>query len=301
MRQDDAGSMARPPRRATKIGLVLKRGAQGALVTAQEVVSELRARGVEVYGEDDPWAAQSGALPRDGQRFADGLDVVVVLGGDGTFIQAARLVGQSGVPILGVNLGGLGFLTVFSTAELRELLDWVVAGEYRVEERFRLHVSLIREGREIFQKEVLNDAVINQGSLARIIDIEARLDDLAVTTYKADGLIVATPTGSTAYALAAGGPILTPGIEAMILAPICPHTLTNRPLVVPSSSEVHLILRSDRGQVFLTLDGQTGQSMLLGDEVRIRAGSRLRTVVSPFTDYFGILRAKLHGGAREGH
>jgi NAD+ kinase len=288
-------------RRVQRVALVLKRGAGEALATATELRQELVSRGVEVYGEANEWAEQCGAVPRPASEFASGLDLVLVLGGDGTFIQAARLVGSSGVPLLGVNLGSLGFLTQFSTREVRALLDWALAGDYKVEERLRLDVSLRRGGKVIFTDTVLNDVVINQGSLASLVDLEARLDGLPVTSYKADGLIMATPTGSTAYALAAGGPIVSPGLDAVVMAPICSHTLTVRPVVVPATSVIELTLRSERGQVYLTLDGKTGQPLSKGDEVRVSlAPSRLRTVQSPLTDYFSLLRSKLHWGAREG-
>lgn len=226
-------------------------------------------------------------------------ELVVVLGGDGTLIHAARMLAGREVPILGVNLGSLGFLTEIPQEDLFPRLDDVLHGRAVLDPRMKLRCRLLRDGKQVMEDHVLNDVVINKGALARIADHETFVDSKLVTTFKSDGVIVSTPTGSTAYALSAGGPILYPRVDAMVLAPICPHALTQRPLVVPADRTVSIILRNSPADVFLTIDGQAGLPLQDGDRVEVsRSPQRVLLVRNPRMDYFSILRSKLHWGER---
>lgn len=226
-------------------------------------------------------------------------DLLIVLGGDGTLLSAARLSAPRKVPILAVNLGGLGFLTTVSQDELYPILEEILANKFRVSEREMLEAEISRAGAIAHRQIALNDAVINKAALARIMDLELRVNDDYVTTYKADGLIVSTPTGSTAYSLAAGGPIVYPAVPAFVVTPICPHTLTNRPLVIPDTSKVQIDYRSEDESVFLTLDGQVGIELKRDDHIVIRKASEKLFLVRPSKKtYFEVLRSKLKWGER---
>lgn len=226
-------------------------------------------------------------------------DMVVVLGGDGTLISAARLIGEREIPILGVNLGSLGFLTEITLDELYPVLDSCLAGNYQVSERMMLKATVLRDGVEVMNHQVLNDVVINKGALARIVDLETMVNDYYLTTFKADGLIICSPTGSTGYSLAAAGPIVHPALECLVVTPICPHTLTNRPIVVNSDAAVTVTLKSAHEDVFLTLDGQVGMELKGGDVISVcRATHRTRLIMSRSKDYFEVLRTKLKWGER---
>jgi NAD+ kinase len=233
------------------------------------------------------------------EEIPDQADLVVVLGGDGTLISVARLVGERRIPILGINLGSLGFLTEITLDELYPALEACLAGKYLTSERMMLHVTIERKRQIIAEHRVLNDAVVNKGALARIIDLEATVNGCYLTTFKADGLIISSPTGSTGYSLSANGPIIDPSLDCIVITPICPHTLTNRPIVVDKNAEVTLTLRSAQEDVFLTLDGQVGVEMKTGDMVRInKAVSKTRLVTSHHRDFFEVLRTKLKWGER---
>jgi NAD+ kinase len=226
-------------------------------------------------------------------------DLLIVLGGDGTLLSAARQAAPRNVPILAVNLGGLGFLTTVSLDELYAMLDEIFSGQHRISERVMVQAEIVRAGSVIRRQIALNDAVLNKAALARIMDLELRVNGDYVTTYKADGLILSTPTGSTAYSLAAGGPIVYPIVEAFVITPICPHTLTNRPLVVPDSAKIEIDFLSEDDAVFLTLDGQVGIELEKGDHIRIaKAVEKLRLVRPSKKKYFEILRSKLKWGER---
>ena len=285
----------RPPR---SIGVCLKRAQPQAAGIVRGLEKWLVGRGLTVLLDEEAaeWVGNAG-LPR--AELAAAVDLIVVLGGDGTLLSVSRSAGSRAVPILGVNLGTLGFLTEITLDELFATLEQVLAGDVRVETRMRLDVVAERGGAPLGRYLALNDAVISGAALARMIDLETRADGLDVTTYHADGLIVSTPTGSTAYSLSAGGPILLPEVEAMVLTPICPHTLTQRPLVVPQSSTVEIIVRSRGEGVRVTADGQEGHALQEGDRVVVkRSDHPLLLVSSPVRDRFEILREKLRWGAR---
>lgn len=234
------------------------------------------------------------------KQIRDRAELVVVLGGDGTLISVARLFSNRQVPIVGVNLGSLGFLTEITVEQLYPVLEQCLADSHRITERMMLDVTVTRGDQEISRCQVLNDAVINKGALARIIELEARVNDDFLTTFKADGLIISTPTGSTGYSLSAGGPIVQPLMKCVLITPICPHTLTNRPIVISYQSIVTITVKSSFDEmVYLTLDGQVGVELQEGDCIEIRrAETTTALVTSPEKDYFAILRAKLKWGER---
>jgi NAD+ kinase len=276
------GQLCPAPRR---VGIVHKLSSREAAETAGLVAQFLRARGLTVTTDE----AEIGKTA----------DLVVVLGGDGTLIHAATLL-ERAVPILGVNMGKLGFMTEVPQSELYTSLEEVLAGSARVSERMKLRVHLHRAGarERAVDMEVLNDLVIAKGALSRMVELEIRCSGTFVSTLRGDGVIVATPTGSTAYALAAAGPIMYPTMRGVILAPICPHTLTQRPLVVSEKENLEIWLKND-SEVFLTLDGQKGLKLERGDRVQVQQSqNRVLLVQNPRIDFFGILRAKLRWGDR---
>jgi NAD+ kinase len=283
-----------------EIGIVTKTSSPHADEVMGKLVPWLTGRGIKVRVQEDYRGLADGdAIAVTREHVPDGVDLVLVLGGDGTLLSVARLLEGTDQPILGINLGSLGFLTELGLEELFESLEGVLEGKYTIETRVRLEASLHREGEQIGHYQVLNDVVINKGALARIIDLEAYVDDQKVTNYLADGLIISTPTGSTAYSLAAGGPIIEPTLDVIVVAPICPHTLTNRPLVIPGNSRVELCLLSDSGAVFLTLDGQEGTRLQQGDCVRIRTSDRkVNLIRTGGRNFYDVLTAKLHWGHR---
>ncbi len=226
-------------------------------------------------------------------------EIVIVLGGDGTLLSVARLIKGRNIPILGVNLGGLGFLTEVTIDELFKFLESIIRNEFSTEERTILNASVIRKGERLSEFTVLNDAVINKGALARIIDIETKINGENLTTFKSDGLIISTPTGSTAYNLSAGGPIVYPSVNCIIITPICPHTLTNRPIVVPDNVEIQAVLKAKQQEVILTLDGQQGFNLEYDDVVEVKkAKGKILLIKSPYRHYFELLREKLKWGER---
>jgi NAD+ kinase len=279
-----------------KIGIIAKPRPEAKPVL-EELLKWVEARELEAILDLDT-AAMIGATSayRKGD-VPSAVDLIVVLGGDGTLLSVARLVERKDVPILGVNLGSLGFLTELAVAELLPALDDVLAGHYSLSERVMLDCQVHRQGERIAQAVVLNDVVINKGALARIIEMETYVDGVYVTTYRADGLIISTPTGSTAYSLAAGGPILHPSLEALIVNPICPFTLSNRPLVIPDTVKIEVVLVKENEDVLVTLDGQVGVALRYRDVIEIRkADTRLKLIECPWRNYFEILRTKLKWG-----
>ncbi|HME91985.1 MAG TPA: NAD(+)/NADH kinase [Myxococcaceae bacterium] len=226
-------------------------------------------------------------------------DLVIVLGGDGTLIHASRLLAGRPVPLLGLNLGSLGFMTEIPGREAFAVLDEVLAGNFKAEPRMKLSCRLLRTEQVVIQDEVLNDVVINKGALARIGDHEMTVDGDYVTTFKADGVIVATPTGSTAYSMSAGGPIVHPAVDAIILTPICPHALTQRPIVIPGDQTISVTINGDAAEFYLTFDGQAGLALQPGDRIEVsRSPNRVLLIRNPRLGYFGMLRQKLRWGER---
>ncbi len=222
-------------------------------------------------------------------------EFIVVLGGDGTILSVARHYGRLGLPILGVNMGGLGFLTEISLEDLYPCLEeYVLPGKFEVEERMILSASLIRGGETVWRENVLNDAVINKGALARIAELNTWIDGEYLTTYRADGLIVSTSTGSTAYTMSAGGPIAYPTLGTIILLPICPHTLSNRPIILPETVTVAVTLDEKVQDLYLTLDGQVGRALKPQDRLEVRSGAyHVKLVKHPRRSHFEILRTRL--------
>jgi NAD+ kinase len=285
---------------AMRIGVIAREDRSDAPDVLRELVRWLRRRGCQVVL--DP---ETGALVADGARIVERaalpgeVDLIVVLGGDGTLLAAARLVGGRDVPILGVNLGHLGFLTATALEALYPTLEAVLRGEYTAEERIMLAASLSRDGEILADYLALNDVVIAKGALGRLIDLEVSADGQLMTAYRADGLIIATPTGSTAYNLSASGPILFATMEAVVLTPICSHALTNRPIVLPAGVRLEVALLADSPDVVLLLDGQPGLPVTAKDVVEVRrAAARIHLVRDPQKTYFQVLRTKLKWGER---
>lgn len=226
------------------------------------------------------------------------LDLVIVLGGDGTLLSAARVTAAIDVPLLGVNLGSLGFLTEVPLQSLYAMLDAIAQGRASVEHRALMHCELVREDRVRGSYLVFNDAVVNKTALARLNTYDLYIDKAFVSSYRADGMIVATPTGSTAYSLSAGGPVLMPTVNAFVITPVAPHSLTHRPLVVPDSVEIEILLRTEDEVAYLSLDGQPGLDLSDGDRVRCRRSEHQVNLFRTGTDFFQVLRSKLKWGEK---
>jgi NAD+ kinase len=224
-------------------------------------------------------------------------DLAVVLGGDGTLLAAARLLGVHQVPIVAVNYGGLGFLTEVTLDEMYPALDRVLAGEFVTQLRMMMELHVTREGKRLADFRALNDVVINKGSLSRMIELEACVDGQYVSRFRSDGLIVSTPTGSTAYNISAGGPIIYPTMSAMVVTPICSHTLTNRPIVLPADVKIEIMLRSAQDDVSVTVDGQVGLQLRMDDDLVVQKSDVAVKLVAPADkNYFDVLRGKLKWG-----
>lgn len=237
----------------------------------------------------------------DENELAEQIDILIVLGGDGTFLGASRLVHGYEVSILGVNLGGLGFLTEFTVDELYLIMEKILEGDYETEKRERLRSKHVRNKKVVGVYSALNDLVINNGPVSRVVDLAIYINGEHITTPKADGIIFSTPTGSTAYSLSAGGPIVYPTLPVIIMTPICPHVLTNRPLVVSSDTEIKVVVLQDAHNTYVTLDGQIGFPLEKGDEIYLKnSDSHVNIIKSPFRDYFSILKTKLMWGERYG-
>ena len=284
--------MTHETKKIRSVAIVVKPDHEEAFATAGELSAWLGQHKITLVGK--PYIANESSRSFTAVPTAD---LIVVLGGDGTMIAAARLLGNSDSLVLGINYGSLGYLTDFRFEEMFPALEAIINGEYEIDSRVMLEAELHRGDERIASGRVLNDVVINKAALARIINIDVKLNNLFVNTFRADGLIVATPTGSTAYNLSAGGPIVYPSMNAVVLTPICPFTLTNRPIVVPDSAEISLTLDDENEGVVLSLDGQTGFPMLASDKVIIRKSETTLNLVQPANrNYFDVLRDKLKWG-----
>ena len=286
-----------------RIGIVLKPHQPEALNTICELVVWLAQRGITLIGgpelEREQIEHQTGCpVPQvENESLARDVDLILVLGGDGTMIATARMIGDQEVPVLGVNYGGLGYLAEFRIEELYTALESILEGNYRLDRRVMLAVELCRGDAPLKTSRVLNDVVINKSALARIIEIETYLNSQFVNSFRADGLIISTPTGSTAYNLSAGGPVIFPSMNAVVITPICPFTLSNRPIVVPDDAEIELLLKTDKEEVALTLDGQVGFPLEVEDRVKIRKSRTTFNLIQPSNrNYFDVLRDKLRWG-----
>jgi len=283
-----------------KIGIISKPRKTEVREIVPPLIEWLRKREIETFIDKE-----TGTIVESTERcltrndMPGQVDLLVVLGGDGTLLATARALNRKPVPILAVNLGGLGFLTVITREELYPTLEKVLAGKYRSERRVQIEGEIVRAGETLASFLALNDVVLNKGAIARILDFDVLVDGEFVSAYKADGLIVSTPTGSTAYSLAAGGPVTVPTVGAFIITPICAHTLTNRPLVVPDSVKVEVVVRTQPETAYLTVDGQMGIAARSDDIVRVKKACSYVELIQPDEkNYFKILRQKLKWGER---
>lgn len=286
-----------------RIGVLIKPQQPDALKTICRLVEWCAARGIGVAcGPRNECArieSETGCSVEilEHEAMVRSVDLIVVLGGDGTMIATARMVGDHATPVLGINYGTLGYLAEFTVEEMIPALEAMLDGDYTLDHRLMLAAEVYRDGERVLHDRVLNDVVISKSALARIIEIEALVDGKFLNRFRADGLIVSTPTGSTAYNLSAGGPIIYPSMNAIVITPICPHTLSNRPLVVSADVELELIFKTPEEEVALTLDGQVGMPLMEGDRVRVRRSATTFNLIQAHTrNYFDVLRSKLRWG-----
>jgi NAD+ kinase len=279
-------------------GIISKPHSDAAKALVPRLTEWLYRRAIHVRMDEQTgeYACTAG-LPRE--QVPDGCDLIIVLGGDGTLLSAARAIGRREIPLFPVNLGGLGFLTAITVDDLFPELERALRGEHRIARRGMMHVEVMRQGELIASYDALNDAVITKITIARMIDLDTHVDEQFVCAYKADGLIIATPTGSTAYSLSAGGPIVFPSVPAFCITPICPHMLTNRPLLVPDTSVIRVTSRDPDETVYLTIDGQVGNPIRLDDVVICHSSHfSLHLIRPPKQMFFDVLRQKLKWGER---
>jgi NAD+ kinase len=281
-----------------RFGFLLKRGKSEAATGGATLARTLIGLGAQVVVTDEDAGLHPRAAVVPSEALGTAIDVLCILGGDGTFLKGAGLVADHGVPLLGINLGSLGFLTPYALAEAGATVEAANAGRLPIEERMRLRVAVRSGGSEVESRSALNEAAITQRGIARLLDLSAELDGAPITTYKADGLILSTPTGSTAYNLAAAGPILTPDLEAIVLTPICPHTLTNRPVVLRADASV-VVTNVSPSPVMLTLDGQWSRELAPGDAIEVRKAAQPLRAFRSQSPFFAILRGKLRWGERQ--
>lgn len=281
-----------------KIHIVCKKKKDDAIKLARHIIDEF-GKDNDIYLDEESARSLGYEKQVEIEHIGEGANFIIVLGGDGTLLSVSRHGSGNDVPILGINLGSLGFLTESSVEELPAMLNAVMKGRYNISKRIMIDVSVNREKEKVFEFTILNDAVITKDALARIIDIETYVNDDYLATFRGDGLILSTPTGSTGYSLSAGGPILYPSLKNIIVTPICPHTLTNRPIILPEDTTIRAILLSRDERVVLTLDGQIGFPLEYGDEVVVKQSSRIVSLIkSSSKGYFEILRTKLKWGER---
>jgi NAD+ kinase len=285
-------------RRIRTVGLVVKRDRPRAVELAQRILTAVRRRGLQVLVDGTVPLAGTPARPR--ASLAREVDLLVVVGGDGTLLSVARHA-PAGVPVMGINMGQLGFLTDVTEAEALTMVARVLRGDYEVDQRLTLVATLERDGRVQRRFRALNDVVVSHGALARILDLEVSVDGIPFTSYRADGLIVATPTGSTAYSLSVGGPIVEPTVRVLLVSPISPHTLSNRPVVLRPEAIVRVAISRRPRDVVVTIDGQEGVPMAAADVLVVRRARTLVSLVrSPDRTYYEVLRSKLGWGAGQG-
>ena len=283
-----------------RVGVLVKPNQPEALQTICRLVEWCAGRDITVAGgprlQRERIEADTGCAVESlsHEELVSAADLLVVLGGDGTMIGAARMVGDAETPVLGVNFGTLGYLADFTVEDMIPALELVLAGDYTIDRRLMLAATVERGGERLMRDRVLNDVVISKSALARIIEIETHVDKKFVNRFRADGLIISTPTGSTAYNLSAGGPVIYPSMSAVCITPICPHTLSNRPLVLPDDAEFELVLQTPREEVALTLDGQVGMPLEYEDRVTVRkSGTGFNQIQAHTRNYFDVLRNKL--------
>ncbi|HCW92718.1 MAG TPA: NAD(+) kinase [Flexistipes sinusarabici] len=280
------------------IAIVVKPHAEEVADITIQICDYLKSEGKNVLLEERTASVLGYSDFTTHNEIKDNADLLIVLGGDGTLISSNRIISGANIPILGVNLGRLGFLTETKVEEALDTVKKVLSGNYKFDNRMKLISDIFYDEEKVFTTEVLNDIVINKGALARIIDIEVHIDNQYVNTYRADGLIISTPTGSTAYTLAAGGPIVYPTLNSIILTPICPHSLTHRPIVIHDDSEIKIRILNDDEKVFITYDGQIGRKMSLKEEIFIyKSPQPVKLIVSQKRNYFALLKEKLGWGS----
>lgn len=286
-----------------RVGVVVKPNQPEALKTTCHLVEWLDKHGLKLIGTPELDRERIETETRcvieivEQEKLAASVDLIVVLGGDGTMIATSRMMGDHDVPVLGINYGTLGYLAEFRVEEMFPALESILSGDYRIDTRVRLAVDLIKGEELLMHSRALNDVVINKSALARIIEIEARMDGHLISGFRADGLIISTPTGSTAYNLSAGGPVIYPSMNALVITPICPFTLSDRPIVVPDDALIELRLRTPKEEVVLTLDGQVGVPIQPEHRVLIRKSRTTFKIVQPKNrNYFEVLREKLRWG-----
>ena len=284
------------------VGLIGKHGDERVVETLQRLSSYLADRRLNIFldAQSAAWLRDSQLPPTDRETLAKSCDLVIIVGGDGTFLSAARSLGENDARLLGINLGRLGFLADISPAQMSQHLDDIFAGKFEVEKRFLLRATIVRGGKTVVVEDALNDIVVHKWNIARLIEFATYVDERLVNSQRSDGLIISTPTGSTAYALSGGGPVLCPTLEAIGLVPICPHTLSSRPIVVGADSRIEVVMDNTApgaGAAQLTCDGQTTLDLAPGDRICVQKRCGYLNLVHPAGyDYYATLRTKLHWG-----
>ncbi len=283
-----------------KIGIAVKQGRSEAINIVKKISSFLLKKGIAVLVSKENPLKTKGIKKVEQNKLAKEADMLIVLGGDGTLLSTSRIEGADSIPIIAVNLGALGFITEFRIQEVEQMLDRVIEGKFSVEERMMLDISLnIINKKKSLKYRALNDVVVNKQAIARMMDLDTYVNNLYLNTFKADGLIISTPTGSTGYSLSAGGPIVHPSLNVIVITPICPHTLTNRPLILSGESSVKVVLKSTNEDAFITVDGQVGSKIETGCFIEVtRSEKSISLVKTPFRNYFEVLKEKLKWGER---
>ena len=285
--------------KAKKIGVFCKPKAPSATDILGRLIPWLRKQNYHIFLDTGTAAIINETSSYEKREISQQADLLIVLGGDGTLLSVARAAHPHNIPILAVNLGSLGFLAEISIDELYPTLENILAGKFEIENRMLLNACIWRNGEKVEDHNVLNDVVINKGAVARIISLQVLVNGQYMTSYRADGLIIATPTGSTAYSLSAGGPIIHPSMHTLVLSPICPFTLTNRSILIPDQSIIQVKLAAEYDDVRVTLDGQEGYDMRAGDILEIKkTKTSLQLIRGPNKNYYQILRDKLHWGSQ---